>query len=412
MKIILATAYDINPYKGSESGTGWNFICQISRFNRVIAITRKNNRHNIEKYIKENSINTDNISFRYYDLPYVLRFWKRGPRGAFLYYNLWQVGLVFDIIKSGLKFDAVQHINFHADHVPSFLWLLRKPFIWGPINHNEPIPRQFLPTKTSFLKDRVIFLVKYMRWNIDPFLYLCSRRAVAIIGANSSVKSRLRVSDSKFHKISTVGAVTPDYDQILAGTRTISQEDPFTVISVGRHVPIKSFDVALRAFNDFYCSLDSEARLYVQLLLVGDGPLYTTLNTLARQLECFDAVQFIKWIDQKELFVLYKSSSLMLVPSHEGAGAVVAEAQSYGVPVVCFSNHGAGELIDSTSGIVVPAGDYRASYKAMGAGIRSLYMDQERYKELCAGALKNFEANLSWESKGKSLNYIYKTKII
>ena len=52
---VLASAYDINPYKGSESGTGWNFIHQISRFNKVIAITRKNNRGNIEKYIKENS---------------------------------------------------------------------------------------------------------------------------------------------------------------------------------------------------------------------------------------------------------------------------------------------------------------------------------------------------------------------
>jgi len=86
---VLASAYDINPYKGSESGTGWNFIHQISRFNKVIAITRKNNRANIEKYIKENNICIENIDFQYYDLPYFLRFWKRGSRGSFIYYNLW-----------------------------------------------------------------------------------------------------------------------------------------------------------------------------------------------------------------------------------------------------------------------------------------------------------------------------------
>ena len=36
---ILATVYDINPYKGSESGTGWNLVKQISKYNKVIAIT-------------------------------------------------------------------------------------------------------------------------------------------------------------------------------------------------------------------------------------------------------------------------------------------------------------------------------------------------------------------------------------
>ena len=97
MKKILASAYDVNPYKGSESGTGWNFIFQISKFNKVIAVTRKNNKSHIDRYIKENQINTDNIDFYYYDLPYVLRFWKRGSRGSFLYYNLWQFFLPFYI---------------------------------------------------------------------------------------------------------------------------------------------------------------------------------------------------------------------------------------------------------------------------------------------------------------------------
>ena len=41
---ILITAYAVNPYKGSEDGTGWNMIQEIAKYNNVIAITRKNNR--------------------------------------------------------------------------------------------------------------------------------------------------------------------------------------------------------------------------------------------------------------------------------------------------------------------------------------------------------------------------------
>ena len=54
MKTILASAYAINPYKGSEDGMGWNFVLQIAKYNQVIAITRENNRPHIEKYIAEN----------------------------------------------------------------------------------------------------------------------------------------------------------------------------------------------------------------------------------------------------------------------------------------------------------------------------------------------------------------------
>jgi hypothetical protein len=91
MKTILATAYDINPYKGSESGTGWNFVYQISRFNKVIAITRKNNKENIDRYIIQHKINTSQLIFYYYDLPYWMRFWKRGVRGSSIYFYLWQM---------------------------------------------------------------------------------------------------------------------------------------------------------------------------------------------------------------------------------------------------------------------------------------------------------------------------------
>ncbi len=40
---VLITAYAVNPYKGSEDGMGWNFILQAARFQRVVAVTRRNN---------------------------------------------------------------------------------------------------------------------------------------------------------------------------------------------------------------------------------------------------------------------------------------------------------------------------------------------------------------------------------
>ena len=127
---ILATTYAVNPYKGSEDGMGWNFICQIARHNKVTAITRKNNRGKIEEFMKENPNDIySNINFLYFDLPYWMRFWKKGGRGAMLYYWMWQFGIVSFIKKQSIDFDIVHNVNFHNDWTPSYLWKLNKPFV-------------------------------------------------------------------------------------------------------------------------------------------------------------------------------------------------------------------------------------------------------------------------------------------
>ena len=158
MKTILATAYALNPLKGSEDGMGWNFVCQAARYNQVIAVTRKNNRQHIEKYMLQHPEPLyQNLKFLYYDLPYFLRFWKRGGRGAMLYYYLWQVFMPIFIKARKVRFDLAHNLNFHNDWTPSLLWVLGKPMVWGPVGHHPKIPKGYiLPVygRRAYLKDR------------------------------------------------------------------------------------------------------------------------------------------------------------------------------------------------------------------------------------------------------------------
>jgi hypothetical protein len=133
MKTILATTYAVNPYKGSEDGMGWNFVLQIAKYNNVIAITRENNRQAIEEYMGQNPNDVySNMTFLYYDLPYWMRCWKKGNRGAMFYYLLWQKGIVSFIKNQKIQYDIVHNVNFHNDWTPSFLWKLGKTFCVGP----------------------------------------------------------------------------------------------------------------------------------------------------------------------------------------------------------------------------------------------------------------------------------------
>ena len=89
MKTILLTAYAINPYKGSEDGMGWNFVLQAARHQRVIAVTRRNNRPHIERYLSEHTIaQVNNITFLYFDLPAWTCFWKKGPTLSLIYFYM------------------------------------------------------------------------------------------------------------------------------------------------------------------------------------------------------------------------------------------------------------------------------------------------------------------------------------
>ena len=51
-KEVLITAYAVNPYKGSEDGTGWNISRELAKNNVVHVITRKNNQKEIDRYLK------------------------------------------------------------------------------------------------------------------------------------------------------------------------------------------------------------------------------------------------------------------------------------------------------------------------------------------------------------------------
>ena len=75
---VLITAYAVNPYKGSEDGTGWNISLELATYHEITVITRINNRPAIEKYMNEVKDNRfKNLNFLYFDLSKFAMKWKK-----------------------------------------------------------------------------------------------------------------------------------------------------------------------------------------------------------------------------------------------------------------------------------------------------------------------------------------------
>jgi glycosyltransferase involved in cell wall biosynthesis len=403
MKTILASAYAINPFKGSEDGMGWNFVLQIARFNKVIAITRKNNRPHIEKYIAENPNDLyQNVEFLYFDLPYWMRFWKKGGQGAMLYYLMWQRGIVSFIKKQNLKFDIVHNLNFHNDWTPSFLWKLDKPFVWGPVGHHPLIPSQYLQSysRKYHLIDRLTWTVKQFFWKISPALRKTIKNADHILCMNDGVPRALGIQSN--YSISP-SVATQDFGWNELDTT----KDKFTLISAGRFVPLKGFDLTIRAFSEFLNGLDAKDIENCELILIGSGPEEAFLKSLVNDLKLADRVKFISWIERVELMAKFKEASVFLFPSHEGAGMVVAEALSFGLPVICLDNEGPGQFISKENGFAIPMGDYDQTVDGLVAAIQELHASAEKRKKMGMAARKQFENFFHWDRRGEQLQKVY-----
>ncbi|QIH40029.1 glycosyltransferase [Flavobacterium sp. Sr18] len=404
-KTILASCYAVNPYKGSENGMGWNFVYQIARYNKVIAITRENNKEMIDLYMSQNQdVVFENITFLYFDLPYWMRFWKKGGRGAMFYYYLWQKGIVSFIKKQNVHFDIAHNVNFHNDWTPSSLWKLNKPMVWGPIGHHPEIPKQYLnPYSVKyFLQDRATWLVKNCFWKLSFSLHKTKKKSNHILGMNSGVATALKISTEPFSILPSVAT-----EDNFSGNNI--PKEGFDIISVGRFVPLKGFDLTLLSFASFINSLEPEDRNYCKLTLIGTGPEKDFYKTIIAQNHIEPYVEIIEWIDRSELMKCYEKSSVFLFPSHEGAGMVVAEALSFGLPVICLDNEGPGEFINSKCGFTASQIAYNGTVLELKEALSKLYLDKNLLHQMSLDARKHYLNNFTWDSRGDYLQKIYNT---
>ena len=406
MKTILITAYTVNPCKGSKDYLSWNFIIQIAHFNKVIAVTRSDNKTDINKYWDQHpelQALKENIQFLYFDSPKWMGFLKRGILLSMIYYYGWQITVAFWLLTKKLAVDIVHDLNLNNDWTPSFLWLLGKPFIWGPVGHNPKIPRKFLLNDfgwSAVIKDRLLWIIKILLWNLDPFLFICKRKADHILCTNMQAVKKLHLKE---HQFSIVPSVASEM-QITSN----SKQQEFTVISIGSFIQSKGLDVAIRAFASFYHQLNENEKAKAKLILAGSGPLKKFIQRLVKKENIQHCTELIECAPEG-LVKLYQTASVLLFPSHQGAGVTVSEAMSYGLPVLCWKNGACGEFIHPSSGLSINYRTYKAGIARFARRLKRLNNDKEYYSAEQQLSLERFQHSFSWHVRGAQLNNIYES---
>ncbi|WP_374632417.1 glycosyltransferase family 4 protein [Paracoccus sp. (in: a-proteobacteria)] len=148
--------------------------------------------------------------------------------------------------------------------------------------------------------------------------------------------------------------------------------DPLRLVSVGRLVPKKGYDVLLRAL----ALLPSD--LHWRFEHIGGGPELARLEPLARELGLADRIDWRGALPQQDVLELYRDSDLFVLPSRitadgdrDGLPNVMVEAASQRLCCIGSNISGIPELFqDGENGLLVPPEDAPALAKALSRAMR------------------------------------------
>jgi glycosyltransferase involved in cell wall biosynthesis len=135
------------------------------------------------------------------------------------------------------------------------------------------------------------------------------------------------------------------------------QPSPGRIVSIGRLVPKKGFDVLLRA-----CGVLHRRGVAFELRIMGNGELRDDLETLAAREGIADQVQFLGARPQDAVIAELAAAAIfaltpIVLPNgdRDGIPNVVLEAMAVGVPVLASAVSGIPEVVvDGITGRLVP----------------------------------------------------------
>ncbi len=402
---ILVSAYACEPGKGSEQGVGWNWVLQLARCGDVTVITRANNREVIESALA--AMPDTALRFVYYDLPAWARRFKRGERGLYLYYLLWQVGayIMARRLLRDVRFDHVVALTFGSIWMPTFMQFLGVPFIWGPIGGGEAVPKNLLgalPLKARLMQRARYFLFGLNR--VNPMARHCMRRASAILVR--TMDTAVLIPDCWKDKCSVIleTAVAEEVLKELDPTRRGGDAadhppgtGPTTAIYTGRLIGLKNVPVALFAVAESVrCGRD------IRLVIVGDGPERQRLEALARTLEIAARVEFRGKRPLPEVLQALRDADIYLFPSlKEGGVWSLMEAMAAGLPVICMETSGMAVITSDECAIRIPPMALPEVRQAMAEALVALCDDPGRRRAMGEAGRQRILDMFRWSEKGE-----------
>lgn len=180
--------------------------------------------------------------------------------------------------------------------------------------------------------------------------------------------------------------------------------DPFTLLFVGRFVPVKNLPFLVAAFSSF-----QERYPDSRLRLVGDGPTRNTVRAAVADHRLESTVELPGYVPQESVPAEYRNSDVFVLTSKsESFGIVLLEAMSCGVPPVAPAIDWIPEIIDDgTDGRLYDPGD-RESLVDVLAELRE---SPEERIEMGARAREKVAERHDWRQRAERARDVFESVV-
>jgi phosphatidylinositol alpha-1,6-mannosyltransferase len=219
--------------------------------------------------------------------------------------------------------------------------------------------------------------MKFVSRNVNHLTYLgeFTRRAIAACVGEKGASNMVKIAPG----IDTEHFSPQDSTQLR---HELGLSEKKVIVSVGRLVHRKGQDVLIEAMPEIMAEVPN-----AHILMIGEGPYRSYLESRAKALGIQDRVTFIGRIQYVDLPRYICVGDLFVMPSRsrlaglevEGLGIVYLEASSCGLPVIAGNSGGAPDaVLEGETGLVVDG----TQKIEVAAAVIELLLDADRSKAM------------------------------
>jgi Glycosyltransferase len=245
-------------------------------------------------------------------------------------------------------------------------------------------------------------------WYLRPFLSKVMTRADAIISVSEATRSVLEDvhADARGASKAVVlfnGISFPDLASSLRDERA-NRDGEVHLLSFARLVERKNIHGCIAAL----AMLKARGVSNFSYTVCGTGPLIDLLKAQVVQSGLADKVRFLGYVKDEDIPRQYIEADIFLHPQisldagrdFEGFGIVIADAMSFGTPVVVGNSGGPKDFVKhGVTGLVVDG----ENIEELALAIESLILDKETRARLSREAREYSLSNLSWTKHAQGI---------
>lgn len=396
MKKVLLSAYACLPNHGSEEGTGWTYATTLSMNDlEVHCLTKKDGEAAIDAILDDGQF--PNLMVHYVRLPaWVDKFCDSNLIGMYFHYIYWQ----WSAMKLARKldqqhnFDIVHHVTYGSIQLGSFLYKLRKPFIFGPVGGGQRAPKHMKRYFGAYwtrewMRDWVSSILQYT----NPGFFKSVQTADRLVVTNLDTYALAR-------KLRPTLPIDRIWDAGLNSTflpeRSIEHypDNTLKLLWTGRLLPRKALELTIQALGQV------DPAIPLSLTIVGGkGEMADYVPQYIEQYGVANRVNWVGHVSFQEVKNYYEQSDVFFFTSlRDSCPHQLLEAMAYSLPVVTLDLHGQAELVNDNTGLRVPVKNEEQVVSDLARAIEWMYAHPtERMAMGQAGY--SFAQSQLWETK-------------